>query len=133
MEGRNFTVAEAEALLPQLTEMLTALQERWRVLQAKQGALATRYQKRVRGNGHLVGGEELTVAREEVRAELAALQQQMEAVEALGCELKDVEEGLIDFPAVREGREIYLCWRLGEPSIGWWHDRTVGFAGRQPL
>ena len=57
----------------------------------------------------------------------------MEAIHALGCELKHVDQGLIDFPALREGREVYLCWRLGEPTIGWWHDLDTGFAGRQPL
>jgi hypothetical protein len=48
-------------------------------------------------------------------------------------ELKDVEQGLLDFPHEREGRVVYLCWRLGEEGIGWWHDLDVGFAGRQPL
>ncbi len=54
-------------------------------------------------------------------------------IAAFGCQLKDPAMGLIDFPALREGREILLCWRLGEEGIHWWHDTTTGFAGRQPL
>ncbi len=48
-------------------------------------------------------------------------------------ELKDIPTGLIDFRAMREGREIYLCWRLGEPEVEYWHELTTGFDGRQPL
>jgi len=59
----------------------------------------------------------------ELRAEL----------EEIGCELKDFELGLVNFPARREGREIFLCWQLGEPTVRWWHETTVGYAGRQPL
>jgi hypothetical protein len=51
----------------------------------------------------------------------------------LGCELKGIDEGLIDFRALREGREVYLCWRLGEERIAFWHDIEAGFGGRQPL
>jgi hypothetical protein len=51
----------------------------------------------------------------------------------MGCELKGIEEGLIDFPSPREGRTVYLCWKLGEDSIGSWHELDTGFAGRQPL
>ena len=51
----------------------------------------------------------------------------------LGCELKGIDEGLIDFPAEREGRTIYLCWRLGEDAITHWHEVDTGFGGRQSL
>ena len=50
-----------------------------------------------------------------------------------GIELKDLSTGLVDFPAMREGRVVYLCWRLGELQIAFWHDIETGFAGRQPL
>ena len=51
----------------------------------------------------------------------------------MACELKDIEQGLIDFRTEREGREVYLCWKLGEPDIRWWHELDAGFAGRRPL
>jgi hypothetical protein len=52
---------------------------------------------------------------------------------ALGVELKDYETGLVDFPAERDGRPVYLCWRLGEPSVQFWHEIDAGFVGRRPL
>ena len=51
----------------------------------------------------------------------------------LGVALKDVEQGLVDFPAIRDGRIVYLCWKQGEDEIRFWHDVDTGFAGRQPL
>ncbi|MEA2587731.1 MAG: hypothetical protein QOH66_658 [Actinomycetota bacterium] len=50
-----------------------------------------------------------------------------------GIVVRDIEQGLIDFPGLRGGRQIYLCWRLGEDAVNFWHDRETGFAGRQPL
>jgi hypothetical protein len=51
----------------------------------------------------------------------------------VGCELKDCARGLIDFPALRQGREVLLCWQLGEPNVAYWHDPKAGFAGRRPI
>jgi len=133
MQGRYFTLEQALALLPRLTELLTALQEARRALQAQDQAVTERYERRVRGNGHVQGGEELARQQAELAAGVEALKEQVAAIEALGCVLKDLDTGLVDFPALREGREVYLCWRLGEPTIAWWHDLDTGFAGRQPL
>ena len=52
---------------------------------------------------------------------------------SLGVELKDYETGLVDFPGERDGRPVYLCWRLGEPSVQFWHEIDAGFVGRRPL
>jgi hypothetical protein len=52
---------------------------------------------------------------------------------SLGIEVKDYAQGLIDFPAERDGRPVYLCWRLGEPAVQFWHEVDAGFAGRRPL
>lgn len=54
-------------------------------------------------------------------------------IEAIGIQLKDRRTGLIDFPSELDGRPVLLCWRLGEPSVQFWHDADSGFAGRQPL
>jgi hypothetical protein len=54
-------------------------------------------------------------------------------LEALGIQLKDRRIGLIDFPSEMDGRRVLLCWRLGEPSVQYWHDEQSGYAGRQPL
>jgi hypothetical protein len=51
----------------------------------------------------------------------------------IGCEMKDLEVGLVDFPAEMEGRKVYLCWKLGEDRVDHWHELTEGFRGRKPL
>ncbi|MBI4161455.1 MAG: DUF2203 domain-containing protein [Acidobacteria bacterium] len=64
---------------------------------------------------------------------LLRLQAILDEVGELGCMVKDPATGLIDIPAVREGRTVFLCWRLGEERIGWWHEIDGGFAGRRPV
>jgi len=90
-------------------------------------------QIRLSGNGHLRRGEV-----EEVRAEAGRLNDEinsrLQEITDLGVLVKDLDLGLIDFPALREGREVYLCWQLGEEGrIAWWHETDAGFAGRQPF
>lgn len=65
--------------------------------------------------------------------ELLALSQDMKRLRAYGCVLKDLQSGIVDFPARLEGREVLLCWRLGEESISHWHELDAGFRGRQPI
>ena len=57
----------------------------------------------------------------------------MHKIEGMGCEVKGIREGLVDFPSIREGKEVYLCWRMPEKEILFWHDLNSGFAGRKPL
>jgi hypothetical protein len=54
-------------------------------------------------------------------------------IDGLGLTLRDIERGLVDFPALVSGRQVWLCWKYGEPAIGWWHDLETGFDGRRPL
>jgi hypothetical protein len=54
-------------------------------------------------------------------------------IDALGLTLRDIERGLVDFPALVSGRQVWLCWRVGESAIGWWHDLETGFDGRRVL
>jgi hypothetical protein len=54
-------------------------------------------------------------------------------IDALGLTLRDIEHGLVDFPALVAGRQVWLCWQRGEPAIGWWHGLDTGFSGRRPL
>ena len=64
---------------------------------------------------------------------LVVLQSSVERLQAIGCEVKSIEEGLIDFPHWRKGQEVYLCWKLGEQDIEYWHETDAGFAGRRKL
>jgi len=121
-EGRRFDVAEANAMLPGLRESLD------RMRQAR--AVILRSGERVKeasaGDG---GGAEANEYRE--AADL--LRREVERLSEEGIILRDVESGLVDFPSEREGRTVYLCWRLGEDRIRFWHDPETGFAGRRPL
>lgn len=72
-----------------------------------------------------------------IRLRMQGLIDQMQAgvarIDALGITLRDIESGLIDFPALASGRQIWLCWRLGEDEVGWWHELSTGFSDRRPL
>lgn len=76
--------------------------------------------------------EERKHSESELEAEEFKLQEYVEELERLGVELKG-PDGLCDFPSTLDGRPVYLCWRLGEPEVAFWHDRQAGFAGRQPI
>ena len=121
---RHFTVEEANALLPRVEPLLRSLREaRDRLTDAEaHEALAGA----APGNGGGTQGRNVGEAFLEVRRGLAEL-------EKLGVVIKDLDRGLIDFPAIRDGREVYLCWQLDEDEIGFWHDIDAGFGGREPL
>jgi hypothetical protein len=69
----------------------------------------------------------------DVARELVDLSRALSELEAVDVVLRDLEKGLIDFPAIRDGEEVYLCWLLDEERIGYWHHPDAGFGGRQPL
>jgi len=131
MTPKRFTREEAEELLPYVAPLLFKLRElnRQRDQLQVQGAEVV---QKSRGNGHGVDNEAGKVGREmeEAGTQITEL---IEKVQGMGIELKDPEAGLIDFRSIREGREVYLCWRLGEEHVYFWHEIDAGFAGRQPL
>jgi hypothetical protein len=87
--------------------------------------------KLVAGNGHGIAvGEARTP---EFAALAGELQDLVDRLIALGLQVKDVEAGLVDFPALRDGEEVLLCWRVGEAAVEWWHGHDEGFAGRRPI
>ncbi|HXG36907.1 MAG TPA: DUF2203 domain-containing protein [Dehalococcoidia bacterium] len=131
MPGRYFTVQEAEALLPQLTPILSELQAEKREADRLQAQLAELSEK-VGGNGHSLSEayQQLQQQAQKISDRAARLAQQ---INDYGCELKDINSGLLDFRTLYQGREVYLCWRMGEERIQWWHELDSGFAGRKPL
>jgi hypothetical protein len=132
MQERHFTLEEARALLPRLIPMLEALREGARALAGLERQSASQRNARARTNGAIHHGAESGRPADVERA-VRALEEQLAAIQALGVVVKDVDQGLIDFPSLREGRTVYLCYRLGEPTVAWWHEIAAGFAGRQPL
>lgn len=131
MRPRTFTLDEASSLLPRLSELLLQTQECKLRHDQHQDQIAE-YTRRMSSNGDILE-RDLNETRQELAKAAAELSRLVEKVQEMGCELKDIDQGLIDFRAEREGREVYLCWKLGEPDIRWWHDLESGFAGRQPL
>jgi hypothetical protein len=128
---RYYTLAEANAMLPALTEVLRRLQAQGRQQGMVQGRISE-VANTVKSNGHHNPIEDAMVT----QAARALSEQLREGIQQLidwGIELKDVQSGLVDFPAMREGREVYLCWRLGEGDIAYWHEIETGFAGRMPV
>ncbi|MGH7640153.1 MAG: DUF2203 domain-containing protein, partial [Candidatus Dormibacteria bacterium] len=121
---RHYTWEHASQLLPELTQVLEQLRQE--LARAADPVTTAQIRRSVHHNG---GGDKATAllrAGERVRRQLQFLQEH-------GILLRDVQSGLVDFPSVRDGREVYLCWRLGEPEIGFWHGVDEGFANRRPL
>jgi hypothetical protein len=121
---RHFTREEANALLPQLTMLLTQLREAKDELTDAEAHEALSEAAPTNGGGE--EGRQVGVAFLEVR-------RMLETVERAGLVLRDIDRGLIDFPALSDGREIYLCWELGEDEVAYWHDLEGGYGGREPL
>jgi hypothetical protein len=125
MPTHYFTVAEANTLLPRVKAVVSDLLDaRQRILDA-QPDLWPVLEKAI-GNGGSKKAGELLVEFERIESSVHALSE-------MGCILKDINSGLVDFPTIRNGREVLLCWRYDEPEVGFWHDAEAGFAGRQPL
>jgi hypothetical protein len=121
---RHFTREEANALLPQLTNLLTQLREAKDELTDTEAHEALSEAAPTNGGGE--EGRQVGVAFLEVRRLL-------ETLERSGLVLKDIDRGLVDFPALIDGREVYLCWELGEDEVGYWHELEGGYGGREPL
>jgi hypothetical protein len=122
-----FTVQEANALLPDVREIVGKISRAHRKLSRYREDTAKASEAAERGGGGFPNG----VAYASVLIELT---DQLAKLDLLGVQLKDFERGLVDFPSLRDGRVVLLCWQLGEgDELEWWHDVDAGFAGRTPL
>jgi len=122
-----FTIEEANALLPAVRERLKHIQRSRRRLAAFRKEAKKAAEGAEMGGGGMEGGALYAIVISQFTAEIAEL-------EASGVQLKDFDRGLIDFPSLRDGRVVLLCWQLGEgDEVEWWHDMDAGFAGRTPL
>ena len=128
---RLFTVREANELIPTLSESLRDLLAKREELQVRRRELAA-LEVRARSDGQEMAAA-VTQTRRALDDLMAEMNDGIDRITALGCELKDLAHGLIDFPSSRDGRRVYLCWRLGEEHVAFWHELESGFAGRQPL
>ena len=124
-DERIFSLAEAKALLPTLRSLLGEMGEAWDHVRG----LNPEVQK-ARDASAFDGFSKAGV---EYVGSVSQLMFLIHQIKDLGVHLKDAEKGLCDFPYVRQGKVVYLCWQLGEENIGYWHDIEAGFGGREPL
>lgn len=136
-EGRKlFTVEQANATLPLVCAIATDLAVLARdVIERRERVKAILVMREGIGGRREPDPyeEEMALVQEELDRDILRLQEYVEELRALGVEPKGATEGLVDFPAMIEGRPVYLCWKVGEPEVLYWHEIDAGFPGRQPL
>jgi hypothetical protein len=125
MEDRIFTLAEAQGLLPTLRTLLAEIGTDWQRMRELNPEI-----QKARDSAAVDGFSKFGVEYVELVSHLLSLLHQ---IKDMGVLLKDADKGLCDFPYMKAGRMVYLCWQLGEESIQYWHDVETGFAGREPL
>jgi hypothetical protein len=129
---RYFTVAEANAALPLVRVIARDIAQLAQELRERHERLA-----RIRAPGREASSGVYDEELDQIHAEFERGKERMREYEQelknLGVELKDYDSGLIDFPSRMDGRDVFLCWRLGEEEVAFWHELDAGFAGRQKL
>ena len=130
---RRFTLTEAQSLIPQVDRLLReAIEFKASYDDAEKEIHA--FQERVMMLGGVAVDRERAVESRTKRDGAAAqLRRSIEQVQEVGCLIKDLDIGLIDFPTTYRGIEVYLCWKLGEDAIEHWHGVDEGFRGRKPI
>lgn len=122
-----FTIQEANALLPSVRTIVGKIQHAHRNVSRYADDAKLAAESAEKGGGGVSSGLAYAKTLTELTGSLAEL-------EVLGVQLKDFERGLVDFPSLRDGRVVLLCWQMGEgDELEWWHDVNAGFAGRTPL
>jgi hypothetical protein len=129
---RLFTPDDANAALEELRPVAERMVDRRRALVAAQRRQA-KLVARIAGNGGDIAPGEVRAAAEEVVETAESVAECVRRINEAGVQVKDLDEGLLDFPAERDGADILLCWKVGEPEVAFWHGADEGFAGRKPL
>jgi hypothetical protein len=123
--ARYFTLAQAQAALDILRPLVVEIMEIRQSILEREPEVWPIVAKAAGNGGNRIASQ--------LAQEFGRLDQAIRAILATGALLKDIDIGLVDFPALQEGREIYLCWKYGEETISFWHEIDAGFSGRQPL
>lgn len=128
-----FTVEEASQRLPLVKSIVRDIVELHEEVADRRERLNRLKEGRLRSDPNSPYSEELAQSEEALEKDLLQLEEYRRELEGIGAELKDANEGLVDFRSQIDGREVYLCWKLGEPVIAYWHELDAGFQGRQSL
>jgi hypothetical protein len=133
MSEKYFNREQAEQLLPRIRKSLEKAQEQKRSLDSLDQELTQASARIMMVGGSIPPYQELVRKKGEREEFVSKLEEAVNHIQETGCLVKDLDAGLVDFPTLRDGREVYLCWKLGEKRIGYWHGTEEGFAGRKPL
>jgi hypothetical protein len=122
---KYFTPEEANRALPQVRLLVAQVMQARKAIIAAQPELWPVLEKSIGNGGSKKAGELL--------AEFQRVEQGLKSLQAIGCVVKDMSIGLVDFPALHDGREVLLCWKFDEPEVMFWHDLQSGYQGRKRL
>ena len=132
MTDRIFTPEEAQSLIPWLRGVFDALEPLKEEMALGNGRIRDLI-VRMRSNGGSKAEQDLEQARSDLEETQNRINEHVHAIIERGIIVRSVERGLVDFPSLRDGRPVHLCWLVGEPEIRHWHEVDAGFGGRQPL
>ncbi len=130
---RRFTLTQAERLLPEIEQSIRRAIELRADYTKAESSLRDASKRIMMLGGSRVDPHEFLGLRARRDTSGAALKDAVEHIHEFGCLVKDLEMGLVDFPTLLRGEEVYLCWKLGEPAIRYWHGVREGYRGRKPI
>ncbi|MGD0499536.1 MAG: DUF2203 domain-containing protein [Bryobacteraceae bacterium] len=130
---KRFTLGEAQALIPRVARLLTGAVALRAEYAEAEGAIRSYAERIMMMGGVTVDRHAARAAKARLASCAAHLKGAMEEIGSLGCQVKDLDIGLVDFPTAYRGVEACLCWKLGEPDIQFWHRADEGFAGRKTI
>jgi hypothetical protein len=131
--GRRFTLAEAQSVIPDVEKLLRQGIDLKAEYQEAEEAVQAISQRIALMGGMIVDRDHAIDTKKTRDADAAKLRDLIERIQEYGCLIKDLDVGLIDFPTLFKGVEVYLCWKLGETDIAFWHGVEEGFRGRKAI
>ena len=133
MADRYFSPADVEALIPELTAVMERIRDARREAMAVEERMKTEQQRITMAGGAAFDRDRWRADQGRRERLVEGVRAGLQAITRLGGVTKDLDQGLVDFPHLREGREVNLCWKFGEKAIRFWHGLDEGYAGRKPL
>src|SRR3984957_21113556 len=130
---KTFTLEEAQSLLPVLESLLKRAMEGKQAAEQVEASLAELSRRIYVSGGMRVNVAKVSKDRAEIETHLQVVRESLAEIDSIGVQVKDIENGLLDFPSIVDGQVVLLCWRRGETAIEHWHTVEAGFQGRQPL
>ena len=131
--AKRFNLVEAQSLIPEVDRLLRQALDAKREYQDAEQTIRDFSEHVMMMGGVVVDREQALDSRTRRDEAAARLRERIEAVLETGCLIKDLDIGLVDFPTLFRGAEVYLCWKLGESGIAFWHGVEEGFRGRKPI